>query len=248
MPWKPAQFKGKKVWVEVDDSGQLKVAGGRVPMRYSDGAGAKVYRAGARGVMLIDAPAADLPAGISADKAPKRSRGSGFGKAGTRTAAQADAARRAAGDLVASFHRDAVVCFTDGACKGNPGPAGAGAVVKVPPSLGGPKVLERYQALGRGTNNIGELSAIGLALDLLDAGAIPSDARIEILTDSKYSHGLLELGWKGKANQKLIARIRSRLKDFPNVRIHWIAGHVGIAENERADALANQGVAESMGR
>ncbi len=245
MPWKPAQFKGKRVWVEIDASGKPGVKGGRMPIRYSASAGSKIYRAGVSGVMMLDEPVVDMEAGISADKAKAaKSRGSGFGKAGTRTAQQAAAAKVAAGELVASFHRDAVVCFTDGACQGNPGPAGSGAVVKLP----GGRVLERHLALGRGTNNIGELKAIGLALDLLDEAAVSGDARVEILTDSKYVHGLLQLGWKGKANRDIINAIKAQMRNFTKLRIHWIAGHVGIPENERADELANRGVSESIAR
>jgi ribonuclease HI len=245
MPWKPAQFKGKKVWVEVEASGKPVVKGGRMPMRYSAASGSKIYNAGVSGVMMLDEPAIEMDAGVAADSAKSASsRGSGFGKAGTRTESQAAAARVAAGELLASFHRDAVVCFTDGACQGNPGPAGSGAVVKLPDG----RVLERHLALGRATNNIGELKAIDLAMDLLDEGQVSGDAPVEILTDSKYVHGLLQLGWKGKANQNIITAIKSRLRSFSNVRIHWIAGHVGIPENERADALANRGVSESLAR
>lgn len=247
MAWKRAQFKGKKVWAEVGEDGRPKVQKGLMSIRYSPSADVKIYNARVTGVMLLDGPAEVLPAGAAPDGAAggKRkksgSRGSGFGKAGTRTAAQASAARQAASDLVASFHRSAVLCFTDGACKGNPGPAGSGAVVKLPDGT----VYESYRSLGRATNNVGELTAIELALDILDQQVVPGDSRIEILTDSKYTHGLLMLGWRGKANQALIRRIKSRIADFPNLRIHWIAGHVGIPENERADALANMGVAES---
>ena len=247
MPWKKARFKGKEIWAEVDDSGRPVVSGGRTPIRYSASEGAKIYRAGTSGVMMLDVSPQALPAGTSADKAGQSrrgGRGSGFGSAGSRTQAQASAARAAAADLVAGFHRDAVVAFTDGACRGNPGPAGAGAVVKMPDG----EVMERHKALGRGTNNVGELTAIDLALDLIDEAGVSTDARIEILTDSKYAHGQATLGWKVKANRELVLRIRRRLGDFPNVRVHWIAGHVGIPENERADALANLGVDESARR
>ena len=104
---------------------------------------------------------------------------------------------------------------------------------------------ERFAALGVATNNVGELSAIGLALDLLDEAGFPPTDRAEICTDSKYTYGLLELGWKAKSNTDLVARLRRRLTGR-KVRLHWVAGHVGIPENERADALANEGVNESL--
>lgn len=243
--WIRANFKGKPVWAQLDAAGELVVDGGRVPIRYSDKAGTKIYRAGASGIQpTADAPR-ELPEGVSADAAGggrnKSSRGSGFGSAGSRTQAQAAAAKQSAEQLLAGFRDDAAVCFTDGACKGNPGPAGAGAVVKLPDGT----VLERFAALGTATNNVGELSAIGLAVDLLDEAGFPVDSQAEICTDSKYTFGLLELGWKAKSNASLVAKLRRQLKGR-KVRLHWVAGHVGIAENERADALANEGVSKSL--
>lgn len=242
--WIRANFKGKPIWAQVDGAGALVVDGGRIAIRYSDKAGTKIYRAGADNVQAsADAPR-DLPAGVSADAdAAKKSssRASGFGSAGTRTQAQAAAAKQSAEQLLAGFRDDAAVCFTDGACKGNPGPAGAGAVVKLPDGT----VHERFAALGIATNNVGELSAIGLAIDLLDEAGFPTDSQAEICTDSKYTYGLLELGWKAKSNADLVAKLRRKLTGR-KVRLHWVAGHVGIEENERADALANEGVNQSL--
>jgi ribonuclease HI len=244
MPWMRATFNENQVWVEVDDTGRLRAQSGRVAMRYSDSAGAKIYRAGvSRITPQANAHPEELPEGTSADapaKKPARKGTSGFGSAGTRTKEQAAGALAAAGDLVASFAPDAVLGFTDGACQGNPGPCGAGAVVKLPDG----RHLERSKALGIGTNNVGELSAVGLALDLLDEAEVPATAAIEIMTDSKYTNGVLALGWKAKANVPLIESLRRRLAQR-RVRIHWVAGHVGIPENERADELANQGVEDS---
>ena len=242
MKWVEADFKGKTVWAQVHDAGHLVVEAGRIPIRYSDKPGAKIYRAGQANIKRRNTPPIALADGVSADANPSRKPGSsGFGSAGKRSQAQAAAAKESAVRLIEGFDPKAAVAFTDGACKGNPGPAGAGAVLKLPDGT----VLERFEALGVATNNVGELSAIGLALDLLDEADFPFSSRVEICTDSKYTYGLLELGWKAKSNTALVLELRDRLEGR-TVRLHWVAGHVGIPENERADELANKGVRESM--
>ena len=246
MAWRRATFKDKDVWVEVDDSGGPRVQGGRIGVRYSDKEGAKVYRGGTSGLGMVSGPNLDLPEGVSADAAPKAgagraSRGSGFGSAGTRTQAQAQAAQESAKDLLAGLPDHAAICFTDGACKGNPGPAGAGCVVRLP----GGERREASRALGLATNNVGELTAIGMALDILDE--VGFKGPVHVLTDSQYSKGVLAQGWKAKANQELVAAVKAKVARR-KAKLHWIAGHVGIPENERADALANQGVVASSGK
>lgn len=247
MPWLPGLCNGKDVWVEVDDDGGMVVRAGRVPLRYSEAEGAKLYAAGRGNVTLFSGKPKALPPGR--EEAPGESKAggktgagkaSGFGSAGTRTAAQASAAQAAAGELVAGFPADAVVCFTDGACKGNPGPTGAGCVVKLPDG----RRIERHAALGQGTNNIGELAAVGLALEVLDENGVDKAVLVNILTDSKYAIGVLSQGWKAKANTELIAGLKLRLK-ARKTKLHWVAGHTGVADNERADTLANIGVDES---
>ncbi|MDP2310326.1 MAG: RNase H family protein [Pseudomonadota bacterium] len=270
MNWIEADFKGTKVWAEVDDAGRPVADDGRRGIRYSEAAGAKVYRAAASAVkdlggapraMDAGTPAAPREPSVAAapsSGAPTRSgssgapgaparangRGSGFGKAGTRTAAQSAAAATDANSRIGALQSGTVLAFTDGACTGNPGPAGSGAVVRLPDG----RVFERYRALGAGTNNIGELTAIALALELLKENEVDFATPVSLFTDSQYSLGVLTKGWKAKANVELIASLKAALKPWKKLKIEWVAGHVGIPENERADALARMGVEESKRR
>jgi ribonuclease HI len=249
--WKKATFRGKDVWAAVDASGAPVVEAGRRAVRYSEAPGATIYRAGASAVEDGPGPARELPEGQTAPDrdaggarpGPGRpgGRGSGFGSAGSRTQAQARAAATSAKDLIAAMPPETILAFTDGACGGNPGPAGSGAVVKLPDG----RHLERHRALGEGTNNIGELTAIGMALELCREAGVAQDAAVAIFTDSDYARGVLTLNWKPKVNGGLISALKRALAQWPNAKIHWVAGHVGIPENERADELARKGVAES---
>lgn len=256
MPWIRADFKDQVVWAEVDSAGKPVVTGGRRAIRYQDKAGARIYRAAALGVLDQPGAPVELPAGEEPDSAPSQGpsragssragptragRGSGFGSAGDRTEAQARAAAADARSRLAQLSPDTVRVFTDGACQGNPGPAGSGVVMKLPDG----RTFERHRALGQGTNNIGELTAIAMALELLTEHNVNPQAPIALFSDSEYARGVLTLGWKAKANVELINSIRARWRTWPNLKLEWVAGHVGIPENERADALARKGVEES---
>ena len=107
-------------------------------------------------------------------------------------------------------------------------------------AVDGGKRRELGEYLGIGTNNIAELTAIDRALDL--AGSDATKRRLRIHTDSAYSIGVLSKGWKAKANQELIARMRRRLATLPNVEFVKVAGHAGIPENERCDELAREAI------
>src|SRR5688572_1775488 len=102
MPWRRGAFRGDAVWVQVDAAGRPLGAGGRVPIRYSLGENAKVYRAGLDKV-TVDA---DAPLEEPARRAPAAGpggSGSGFGKAGTRTKEQAMAAAAHARSRIAGL-------------------------------------------------------------------------------------------------------------------------------------------------
>ncbi len=140
--------------------------------------------------------------------------------------------------------------FTDGACSGNPGPGGWGALLV---AKNGETVLRERELRGgeaETTNNRMELMAAIAALEALDR---PSD--ITLVTDSAYVKngvtGWIESwkrnGWKTSAkkpvkNEDLWRRL-DEASARHRVRWEWIKGHSGHPENERADALARAGLA-----
>ena len=126
----------------------------------------------------------------------------------------------------------AVEIWTDGACSGNPGPMGIGVVI-----IDGPERREKGEYLGVGTNNIAELTAIERGIELAAGGG----RRLRVYTDSSYAIGVLDKGWKAKANQELIARIKRRLAPL-DVEFVKVSGHAGVPENERCDELARDAV------
>lgn len=119
--------------------------------------------------------------------------------------------------------------YTDGACSGNPGPCGYGVVLR-----DGDSYLELSQYLGIGTNNIGELMAIKVALENVADPKRP----VRIYTDSTYCIGVLTQGWKAKANQELILEIKRLLPEFTDLKLIKVKGHAGHPLNERADTMA----------
>jgi ribonuclease HI len=240
MPWTPATFKGARCWAAVEADGRPVIEDGRRPIRYSDREGATLYRAAARAVVDGGGAPVTLPPGRAAAPSPPAPSAipAALGKAGTRSAAQATSAKAQARQQLEALPLETIVVYADGACRGNPGPAGSGAVVMIP----GRPPLERWRAHGQATNNIAELSAVGLALDALAEAGTDESSPVMVFTDSKYAIGVLSQNWKANANAELVAELRSRLRRWPALRWTWVAGHAGIEGNERADALARRGV------
>ena len=139
--------------------------------------------------------------------------------------------------------------YTDGACKGNPGPGGWGALLQFD---GREKELCGGEPAT--TNNRMELTAVIRALE-----ALRRRCDVDLYTDSQYvQKGISEWvaswkrrGWK-TADKKPVKNVDlwlelDRLAGGHDIRWHWVRGHAGHAENERADQLANKGI-ESLPR
>lgn len=145
-----------------------------------------------------------------------------------------------------------VVIYTDGACKGNPGPGGWGVLLQ-----SGPTQKELYGGELGTTNNRMELTAVIRALS-----ALKRPCAVELHMDSQYVlKGITEWlpGWKAKGwrtagktpvkNVDLWQQLDALVQGSGHViDWRWVRGHNGHAGNERADALANMGVEVALGQ
>ena len=122
-----------------------------------------------------------------------------------------------------------IFIVADGACSGNPGPAGVGITLEY---NGRMKKISKY--IGHGTNNIAELMSIKLALEEIKVRNIP----VEIKTDSQYCIGILSQNWKANANQQLVAETRRLCAEFDEIVFVKVKGHSGHAGNDIVDKLA----------
>ena len=120
-----------------------------------------------------------------------------------------------------------IVIYTDGACLGNPGPGGWGAVVFV---NGKKPMLHGSQE--NTTNNRMEIMAVIEALRF-----IPTDADVKIFSDSTYVINTMTKNWKRKKNQDLWIMLDNEVAGR-NVEWQWVKGHSGDLFNEEADKLA----------
>jgi ribonuclease HI len=143
---------------------------------------------------------------------------------------------------------DEVAIFTDGACRGNPGPGGWGVILCF-----GEQEKELYGGERETTNNRMELMAAIQALE-----ALKRPCNVTLTTDSSYvQKGITEWlqawkrrGWrtadkKPVKNQDLWQRLEAAMPPH-RIRWHWVRGHSGHPENERADQLANLAIDEML--
>ncbi|GAB4212856.1 MAG: hypothetical protein OHK0013_36110 [Sandaracinaceae bacterium] len=252
MPWIHRILRGQKVLARCEEDGTLRIEQGRVEIRYkpSDGRAYRAYpsnlHAATDQVVFPD----DYCAPATAPTTRQAGAGGGGDAEGTsktfsaneggaeKVAPKKAAPKKAAGDGEererGQGHGDkGITVYADGACSGNPGPAGLGVVV-----YDDHEKRELSEYLGRATNNIAELTAI-----LRAAEALVDETRpIVLKTDSQYAIGVLTKGWKAKANPELVANVKAALAKVPHMKLRYVEGHAGHAGNERADELARAAV------
>ena len=241
MPWARALLRGQKVLAKARADGSFDAVGGRVEVRYKPNDG-RAYQAAARNLELV-AGEALLPddACAPAEAAPPKSEGGAAASGGarsdrsgrSRTSEERKTAAAAAALAPGAIPAGAWTVYADGACSGNPGPAGLGIVLVGPDGT----IAEGFEYLGVATNNVAELTGVLRAAEI-----VPDGAAAVVHTDSQYAIGVLTKGWKAKANQELIAGVKLALAKRAGWRIVYVPGHSGVPLNERADELAREAV------
>lgn len=140
--------------------------------------------------------------------------------------------------------------YTDGACSGNPGPGGWGALLQ---AMDGDTVVKEKELQGGEANTTNNRMELLAAINALESLARPS--ALTVVTDSNYVkngitgwiHGWKKNGWKNAAKKPVKnAELWQRLDEAQRrhqVTWEWVKGHAGHPENERADELARAGMA-----
>ncbi|MBL8957650.1 MAG: ribonuclease HI [Myxococcaceae bacterium] len=141
-----------------------------------------------------------------------------------------------------------VTIHTDGACRGNPGPGGWGAILRYGTSV---KELRGGERLT--TNNRMELTAVISALHALTRPSkvvLTSDSTYVLSGIQKWIHGWKKNGWKSKTKEPVknveLWQALDALAALHEIEWRWVKGHAGDPGNERADALANRAIDELL--
>lgn len=204
------RFKRNKVWLAVDDRDRPIIDQGKVLIKYQLDQTHEYWVHPGRVHPLNERTLA----------------GNGAQEPGPPSAAKAGDDRV---DVDPKELEKAIQIYTDGACTGNPGPAGIGVVMDYRRHH---KEISQY--IGMATNNIAELEAIRVGLDSVKNRDLP----VVVFTDSRYALGTLTKGRKAKQNETMVRRIKALIRQFKCLKFVKVEGHAGNPGNGRADQLA----------
>jgi len=219
------RLRNAEVLARCNESGELVAREGRVEVRYKPNDG-RAYFASASNLKPSGAASEIEPDSFCAPgEVVQKSK-----KASKKPSSAASSKGSAAPEKPDG---DEVLVYADGACSGNPGPAGVGAV-----ALWADQRRELSEYIGEATNNIAELTGILRAAELATELGRP----LRLYTDSTYSIGVLTQGWKVRANKELVAKVRQALDAHPDAKLFHVRGHQGVRLNEEADGLAVRAV------
>lgn len=219
--WTRMRFKRNKVWMATDADQQPLIHKGKALIKYQLDQPHEYWVHFSKMASLDDQAPGAQPRPLPTEKAPKT----------PSVAPSTDASEP-------QDCHDAICIYTDGACSGNPGPAGIGVVLRYKDNY-----REISRNIGMGTNNVAELEAIKAGLMAVKNRAMPA----VVFTDSQYAFGLLTQGWKAKQNTELVGEIRQLMTRFKRLRFVKVKGHAGHPDNERADRLAVKAVQSDLG-
>ena len=173
-----------------------------------------------------------------------------LGSSKNRTKTQEEESRRLIEQQIDSCEVDTVFIFTDGSCRENPGPCGAGACVYLP---GQEECVELKKPVSRlASILLGELVAIEIALNFIQSEMKKKTIKgVKIFCDSQSAIGILTLGWKPTSYQGTIKQTKRIIEQIEQegvkIDISWTPGHADIAGNETADRLAKEAAKEAEG-
>ena len=158
-------------------------------------------------------------------------------------------------DTLDTIKPSSCVFYTDGSARPNPGSCGAGVTLELPKNTHlNLKRIDFHAALGQGTNNLGEIWAIGMAIQSLHISIskrLIATNNTHIFSDSEFAMGALTNSTKinkhNTINYEAITAIKKMIRKFPRdfIKFHWVPGHAAVEGNERADALAELGSTRS---
>lgn len=212
------RLRNAEVLARCDESGALVSNGGRVEVRYKPDDG-RAYFAAASNLQPANNTSIEPDTYCGPGEAVKK--------------ASKPEKKAASGPAPEQPEADELLAYADGACSGNPGPAGVGVVVRWDDQQ-----RELSEFIGDATNNIAELTAVLRAVELARELGRP----LRLYTDSQYSIGVLTQGWKARANKELVARVQTALRAHADAELFHVRGHEGVVLNEHADELAVRAV------